>query len=121
MVRMSNMSPWEIGAAFYDQRDLYTRNARVDRGGYGEGPNVHPPEGSFAYVREPEPSAPPEPAVGGAPSTTTEELVDLYEREAWPWQNYGVGRDLHAEEAERRAKARRSPWQRVKRLLRGRA
>lgn len=50
-----NKSPWEIGAAHWDQRDLYTQNARTDDGGYGLGPAVHPPEGSYAYApRRPE-------------------------------------------------------------------
>ena len=44
-----NRSPWDIGAAHWDQRDLYTQNDRIDDGGYGLGPAVHPSEGSYAY------------------------------------------------------------------------
>ncbi len=44
-----NKSPWQIGASHWDQRDLYTQNARTDDGGYGLGPAVHPEEGSYAY------------------------------------------------------------------------
>lgn len=47
-----NKSPWEIGLSHYDQRDLFTQNARIDDGGYGRGPSVHPPEGSYAYPRD---------------------------------------------------------------------
>lgn len=46
-----NKSPWEIGASHWDQRDLYTQNARTDDGGYGLGPAIHPEEGSYAYHR----------------------------------------------------------------------
>ncbi len=46
-----NRSPWEIGASHWNQRDLYTQNARTDDGGYGLGPAVHPEEGSYAYPR----------------------------------------------------------------------
>jgi hypothetical protein len=46
-----NKSPWEIGASHWNQRDLYTQNARTDDGGYGLGPAVHPEEGSYAYPR----------------------------------------------------------------------
>jgi hypothetical protein len=70
-------SPWEIGCAFYDQRDLFTQDARIDAAGYGKGPSSHPEEGSYAYVREVHP--PERPSRPGG---------DLYEREAWPWLNY---------------------------------
>lgn len=46
-----NKSPWEIGASHWNQRDLYTQNARLDDGGYGLGPSSHPEEGSYAYPR----------------------------------------------------------------------
>jgi len=46
-----NQSPWAIGQAFYDQRDLYTRNASIGSEGYGRGPSRHPEEGSYAYRR----------------------------------------------------------------------
>jgi hypothetical protein len=73
-----NKSPWEIGAAHWDQRDLYTRNSRVDDSGYARGPSVHPDVGSYAYHRDDIVPASERPA--GGPS--------LYEREAWPWLNY---------------------------------
>lgn len=79
-------SPWDIGAEHYDQRDLYTRNARIDDGGYGLGPDFHPEEGSYAYVRrehdDPDAELPVVerwPSVHGRP---------FYAREAWPWIRY---------------------------------
>src|SRR6185369_14364880 len=45
-------SPWEIGHAYYDQRDWYTRDARIHGAGYGHGASEHPDVGSFAYPRE---------------------------------------------------------------------
>lgn len=54
-----NKSPWQIGASHWDQRDLYTQNARTDDGGYGLGPAIHPEEGSYAYP--PRAGAPAEP------------------------------------------------------------
>ena len=48
-----NRSPWDIGASHWDQRDLYTQNARTDDGGYGLGPAVHPTDGSYAYGSHP--------------------------------------------------------------------
>lgn len=71
-----NRSPWEIGAAHYDQRDLYTRNDRIDDEGYGRGPSRHPEVGSYAYPRQfqSQPPPPREP--------------NVYEREAYPWLNY---------------------------------
>jgi hypothetical protein len=74
-----NKSPWEIGAAHWDQRDLYTRNSRVDDAGYGRGPSIHPEEGSYAYHRDD--IVPESVRLGG-------EGPNLYEREAWPWLNY---------------------------------
>jgi len=70
-------TPWEIGLAHYDQRDLYTRDGRMDAGGYGRGPSQHPEEGSYAYRRE---GAPRREGVHGNASR--------FEREAWPWLNY---------------------------------
>ena len=48
-----NRSPWDIGASHWDQRDLYSQNARTDDGGYGLGPAVHPTDGSYAYGSHP--------------------------------------------------------------------
>jgi hypothetical protein len=69
-------TPWEIGRAHWNQLDLYTKNASIEDDGYGAGPHTHPWEGSFAYVRSPEPAerAPKPP--------------ELYEREAWPWETH---------------------------------
>ncbi len=81
-----NRSPWEIGAAHYDQRDLYTRNARVDDLGYGLGPRSHPDIGSYAYPR---PSEPPPPSMAGRPAEgSAASGPSLHERQAWPWLNY---------------------------------
>ena len=77
--RPADFSPWAIGAAHWDQRDLYTRDARTEDAGYGRGPAIHPEVGSYAYPRE---EAPP-------PSRReAEERASIYEREAWPWLNY---------------------------------
>ncbi len=76
-----NMSPWEIGASHWNQRDLYTRNGRVDAGGYARGPQVHPEIGSYAYPR------------GGARRDRHAEHEDIrfeHERAAFPWANYPV-------------------------------
>jgi len=81
--RVMNQSPWAIGSAWYDQRDLYTRNSSIDVDGYGRGPSVHPEEGSYAYPREPHFEA-----EGVRASDAT-----LYEREAWPWLNYKEMKD----------------------------
>ncbi|MCL2723529.1 MAG: BON domain-containing protein [Polyangiaceae bacterium] len=87
--RPRNMSPWEIGASHYDQRDLYTRNARVDEGGYGQGPNTHPEEGSYAYVRSERSYVKDAPNMADeSPFGRTEHGPNLYEREAWPWLSY---------------------------------
>ena len=77
--RRVNKSPWEIGAAHWDQRDLYTRNNHIDDSGYGRGPSAHPTEGSYAYHRD---DAPPKSQRFGA------DAPSIYEREAWPWLNY---------------------------------
>ena len=77
--RRINKSPWEIGAAHWDQRDLYTRNNHVDDSGYGRGPSAHPEVGSYAYTRD---DAPPKSQRYGAGGP------NVYEREAWPWLNY---------------------------------
>jgi hypothetical protein len=85
-------SPWAIGLAHYDQRDLYTRDARTDAAGYGRGPSYHPEEGSYAYPRAFPPRRP------GPHLDATQ-----FEREAWPWLNYHdieddpFQRGLHAE------------------------
>ncbi len=84
-----NKSPWEIGAAHWDQRDLYTRNTHTDDSGYGKGPSIHPEVGSYAYHRDvPERVRRPE----NGPS--------LYEREAYPWLNYEAmqRKDEHGDE-----------------------
>lgn len=73
MDRRINMSPWEIGQRHWNQRDLYTTNARIDAAGYGLGPSYHPEEGSFAYRRSPPSYAEPH-----------RERQDIHEREAWP-------------------------------------
>lgn len=76
-------SAWEIGHAFYNQRDLYTRDARIDAAGYGRGPAVHPEEGSYAYHRE---TRPPE-------LSPLARQMDQASREAWPWLNYASPED----------------------------
>ncbi len=70
-------TPWEIGSAHWNQRDLYTKSSSIEDEGYGVGPSFHPEEGSFAYTREP--SAGPEPAL--PPD-------ELFAAEAWPWDLY---------------------------------
>jgi hypothetical protein len=70
-------SPWAIGLAHYDQRDLYTRNGRTDAAGYGRGPSYHPEEGSYAYPR-----------AARRRRETAHGNATLFEREAWPWLNY---------------------------------
>jgi hypothetical protein len=75
--RRVNKSPWEIGAAHWDQRDLYTRNSHIDDSGYGRGPSYHPEIGSYAYPRDIVPERPHD-----------EPLPTIYEREAYPWLNY---------------------------------
>jgi hypothetical protein len=70
-------SAWDIGAAHWNQRDLYTRNARIDDAGYGLGPRVHPEEGSYAYHRD------------RVFQETEEPRASLYEGEAWPIRRYG--------------------------------
>jgi hypothetical protein len=82
MVRQQ--SPWEIGHAYYNQRDLYTRDARIDEAGYATGPSFHPEDGSYAYRRPPrEPGAP-----ATARAIHPPPGADLFQREAWPWLNY---------------------------------
>jgi hypothetical protein len=79
MVRQQ--SPWEIGHAYYNQRDLYTRDGRVDAAGYATGPSFHPEDGSYAYHRPPR-AAEHQPAIHPPPG------ADFFQREAWPWLNY---------------------------------
>lgn len=76
--RPRDFSPWAIGQAHWDQRDLYTRDARIEDEGYARGPAVHPEVGSYAYHRD-------EPA---PPSRREPPAASIYEREAWPWLNY---------------------------------
>jgi len=75
-----NKSPWEIGASHWDQRDLYTRNARNDDAGYARGPSTHTDVGSYAYPRDIPPASARQQSPNG-PSVS--------EREADPWLNYG--------------------------------
>lgn len=100
--RQVNLSPWEIGAAHWDQRDLYTRDARTDDAGYGRGPAIHPEVGSYAYHREEQPP----------PSEREPERGSIYEREAWPWLNYQDDPVVHG----------RPPlWWRMKQRMLGRS
>lgn len=78
--RRVNKSPWEIGAAHWNQRDLYTANSKIDDAGYKRGPSYHPEEGSYAYHRD---ALPPSSVREGS-----DDEPDLYQREAWPWLNY---------------------------------
>ena len=104
-----NQSPWAIGQAFYDQRDLYTRNASIGSEGYGRGPSRHPEEGSYAY-RRPR-SVPPEPWSGQA---------TLHEREAWPLLNYRASeRDPYFSHLHPTSGG--SVWQRLKDKLTGKS
>jgi hypothetical protein len=113
--RAINQSPWTIGLSFYDQRDLYTRNASIDTDGYELGPDIHPEEGSYAYHREFHPGF----------HMLREGDATLFEREAWPWLNYKPLHDspyyahLHEHEhelqRERKDDARpRGPWSRLR-------
>lgn len=77
--RRVNKSPWEIGAAHWDQRDLYTRNSRIDGAGYALGPSFHPEVGSYAYPRA---------IVPGNDRPSGPDGPSIYEREAYPWLNY---------------------------------
>lgn len=81
-LRVVNQSPWSIGQAWRDQKDLYTRNASITADGYAIGPSRHPEEGSYAYPRA---------GHGTAEETTAVRRVvdaNVHEREAWPWLNY---------------------------------
>jgi hypothetical protein len=104
-----NQSPWAIGLAYYDQRDTYTRNARIDGEGYGRGPSVHPEEGSYAYPRD----------AHHAHGSHHRGDANVHEREAWPWLNYKSPDDdpyfshLHHHGREG------SLWQRLKARLSG--
>ncbi len=89
--RRVNKSPWEIGAAHWDQRDLYTRNNHTDDSGYARGPSAHPTEGSYAYARD---DAPPKSQRFDADGPS------IYEREAWPWLNYERVQPITAIEGE---------------------
>lgn len=111
--RAFNQSPWEIGALYYDQRDLYTRNASMAEDGYGVGPRSHPEEGSYAYPREAEPAR---------ILAYEEGEATIEEREAWPWLNYDSRREdpyfehPHAHEAYEGA---RTLWRRLACRLKG--
>ena len=99
--RSVNFSPWEIGARHWDQRDLYTRDSRVEDAGYARGPAIHPEVGSYAYEREE--AAPPSSRRFG------DDGPSIYEREAWPMLNY-VDKRPRAEQEE-------GLWSRVKHAL----
>lgn len=101
-----NRSPWEIGASHWNQRDLYTRNARTDAAGYARGPSLHPSVGSYAYHREFVPTN------EGQERQPGSEVASLYEREADPWLNYELVQPAEHEEGM---------WDRVKRSLSGAA
>lgn len=73
-----NQSPWSIGVSYWDQRDTYTRNSRIDERGYARGPSQHPEQGSYAYPRH----------AHHADATDRPSHASLHEREAWPWLNY---------------------------------
>ncbi|HEY8077501.1 MAG TPA: BON domain-containing protein [Labilithrix sp.] len=72
-------TPWEIGSAHWNQRDLYTTSSSIEDDGYGVGPSFHPAEGSFAYHRD-------------ASLEGEHELPRdrLFAAEAWPWDLYRV-------------------------------
>lgn len=120
--RSRNRSPWEIGAAHYDQRDLYTRNARIDDAGYGRGPDYHPEEGSYAevYIRDMSSALPDTPfdnrfeSLEQAEQAGSQRRPTVYEREAWPWLNYP-----EAATFEQDARKDRSTFERVKRRAMG--
>jgi hypothetical protein len=82
--RAAYKSPWDVGSAHWDQRDLYTRNARVDDAGYGRGPKTHPETGSYAYPREPGNKE------RESRASDHEDLAFEHERVAFPWANYPV-------------------------------
>ena len=103
--RSVNFSPWEIGASHWDQRDLYTRDARTEDAGYGRGPAIHPEEGSYAYHREE--AAPPSSRRMG------DDGPSIYEREAWPMLNYVDTRP----QARRNEHEGEGLWSRVKHAL----
>jgi len=104
-IRLKNQSPWEIGTAWYDQRDTYTRNAEIDASGYGCGPSEHPEEGSYAYHRERHPGV----------IAITASHASIHEKEAWPWLIYKNPEEdpyfahLHEHEHERP-----NLWERLK-------
>lgn len=120
--RFLNMSPWALGQAWHDQRDLFTRNASVEADGYGVGPSIHPEDGSYAYRREETHLHPALP----------DHAATLYEREAWPWLNYKEPEDdpyfAHLREhepARSDANPREGRWRRlahrVKQVFHGRS
>jgi hypothetical protein len=108
-----NFSPWAIGEAHWDQRDLYTRDSRTADAGYGRGPSIHPEVGSYAYPRSPRER---EVEGRGRPQLREdgpeEELhASPYERQAWPWLNY------HDDPNTRYLEEHPPLWSRVKETL----
>lgn len=103
-----NQSPWAIGAAHHDQRDLYTRNASMGADGYGLGPAFHPSEGSYAYPRDSAPMA----------AALPESDATVHEREAWPWLNYKHASEAPNLERVRGAAQPESLFRRVKARIR---
>jgi hypothetical protein len=103
--RSINQSPWSIGLAHYDQRDLYTRNSSTGDDGYGRGPSWHPEEGSYAYHREFHPGV----------VHLREGDANLYEREAWPWLNYrSTQEDPDFSHLHHERETDRGVWRRLK-------
>ncbi|MBX3233790.1 MAG: BON domain-containing protein [Labilithrix sp.] len=106
-LRSINQSPWAIGVSHWNQRDLYTRNSRIDEEGYGRGPALHPEDGSYAYHRDFRHDEHDR-------QEHDENGPTLHEREAWPWLNYTSPKEdpyfAHLDHDRRRD----SFWQRLK-------
>jgi len=83
-LRSINQSPWAIGVSHWNQRDLYTRNSRIDEDGYGRGPDVHPEQGSYAYHRD---------FSQHDVEAPQSQRATIHERQAWPWLNYHSAKD----------------------------
>jgi hypothetical protein len=107
-IRMVNRSPWEIGTAWYDQRDTYTRNSEIDASGYGCGPNLHPEEGSYAYPRR----------FHLSENEVRASHASHYEKEAWPWLIYKEPQDdpyfSHLAHEDSRTEHHESVWERLR-------
>ncbi len=101
-----NQSPWSIGVSHWDQRDLYTRNNRIDEEGYGRGPSMHPERGSYAYPRQAR-------NPGHPVQQRPEYEASLHEREAWPWLNYHDVKD-HPSFAHLSHEEKHGIWTRLK-------